>query len=163
PFGESTPDVQLVPRPAANGAKLAGADATTGERAVAFTQVRGRSDKGAVVEGNGRQGGGDAEGRFASPGPLHGGENTSSVPARDAAGLSTLAHLSVQVADHEADGKQPVAVAATPELTLFLPPQGTPLQSPALTLAGRTHAGYRLTVNGDSVHVNGDGTFSHRL
>ena len=125
--------------------------------------MRGRTDANAVIEVNGRKVDVATDGGFTAQVPLHVGENTISVMARDAAGMCNLAHLAVQVADHEQDGKPVVNVDAIPELSLYLPPQGVALQSPALTLAGRTHAGYRLIVNSDSVRVNSDGSFSHRL
>jgi hypothetical protein len=166
PFGQASADVKLASHAAdssGGGVPLASTDGAAGDRPVAWTQVRGRTDSSAVVEVNGRKVAVGADGGFTSQVALHVGENTISVMAHDATGMSNLTHVTVQVADREADGTPVVAVDAIPELSLFLPPKGVALKSPALTLAGHTHAGYRLVVNRDTVAVNGDGSFSHRL
>src|SRR5262249_54719091 len=142
---------------------IASTDDASGSNPMAWTTVRGRTDGGATVQVNGKQTGVAPDGVFSTEVPLHVGENTIAIEAKDAQGLSNLAHVTVQVADHESDGKPVVAVDQSPELTLYLPPKGVALQSPALTLAGRTRAGNRIVVNGDTVQVNTDGTFSHRM
>ena len=166
PYGQASDDMKLAPRPGASGEAVvadANAEVASGGSAVAWTTLRGRTDTGATVQVNGRTAAVADDGGFAVEVPLHVGENNINVVARDAQGLSNQTNIAVQVADREPDGKPVVAVDATPELSLYLPPQGVALKGNALNLAGRTHPGYRVIVNGDTAKVNTDGTFSRRL
>jgi hypothetical protein len=165
PFGQSTDEVRTNTTGALieSAAPIAGTESATGSSPVAFTTLKGVTDAGVQMTVNGQPVVVAADGAFAVEVPLHVGANTFSMVAKDAQGLTNSATLAVDVADRDAEGKSVVVVDAIPELSLYLPPQGTPLQSNALGLAGRTRPGYRLTMNGEPVQVNSDGTFSRRV
>jgi hypothetical protein len=126
---------------------------------VAWTELRGHTDVHAMLEVNGRMIPIASDGGFVAPVSLRVGENTVSILASDSSGMNNLAHVAMNVTSHDPDGTSAVAPDADPELTLYLPPQGVVLKSPALTLAGHTHPGYLLAVNNDTVHVNRGGSF----
>ena len=165
PYGQATEDMKLAPKPGASGEALsdAGGEVAASGTTVAWTTLRGRTDAGTSVMVNGQTAAVANDGAFAVEVPLHLGENTIHVVAKDAQGMSNMTSVAVQVADRASDGAPVVAVDAIPELSLYLPPQGVALQSNALNLAGRTRPGYRVVVNGDSAMVNADGTFSRRM
>src|SRR5262249_20319830 len=166
PFGHASDDVRLAPHAAIvgeAGAQVAALGGAAGGEPVAWTQVKGRTDVGNSVEVNGLTAAVAIDGAFAAEVPLHLGENTINVVARDAKGLTNRASMTVAVADHDANGGPVVAEESTPELTLYLPPKGVALQSTALTLTGRTKPGYMLIVNSDTLHVRMDGSFSHLM
>src|SRR5205823_2650153 len=94
PYGQASTDVRLASNPSqpAAAGQVASAGDGAGTGAVAWTNVRGRTDAGAVIEVNGRKTDVGADGGFSSEVPLHVGDNTISIQAKDAAGLTNLAH-----------------------------------------------------------------------
>ena len=164
PYGQSSEDVRLASKPGGTSEALSDASGESASGStVAWTTLRGRTDAGAELRINGQRAAVASDGAFAVEVPLHMGENTIHVVAKDAEGMSNLSSVTLQVADRASDGAPVVAVDAIPELSLYLPPTGVALQSNALHLAGRTHPGYRVVVNGDSAVVNADGSFSRRM
>src|SRR5262249_23783976 len=165
PFGEAADGTRLAPDAAIvgeAGAQLAAMGGAAGGEPAAWTQGKGRTDAGKGVEVNGLADTVAEDGAFAAEVPLHVGENTINVLARDASGLTNRAAVTVAVADRDANGEPVVAEESTPELTLFLPPKGVPLQSNALNLAGRTKPGYQLIVNRDSGRIHSAASSRHR-
>src|SRR5262249_2662336 len=131
PFGEHTEDVRLAPRAAlvgGAGAPVAALAGAGGDAPVAWTQVRGRTNAGNAVDVDGSAAAVGADGSFGLELPLHVGENDIVVVARDDNGFSSRATLAVAVADRDSAGTAVVAVQGTPELSLYLPPQGVALK-----------------------------------
>ncbi|MFM7231637.1 MAG: hypothetical protein ACKO3S_06605 [bacterium] len=165
PFGQSTGDLRTEPRSAVLevGMPLAADDATTGSSPVAYTTLRGVTDAGATVTVNGQGVSVGEDGTFTVEVPLRVGRNDFALVARDASGLVNTTTRTIEVADRDANGGAVVLVEEEPSLTLYLPPKGVALQSPALGLAGRTRPGHRVTVNGAAMEIRSDGSFSHNL
>ncbi|MEY4374584.1 MAG: hypothetical protein RL760_750, partial [Candidatus Eisenbacteria bacterium] len=164
PIGASTEEVRTNPTSAVveSAQPIAGEEGAS-VQPVAYTTVRGQTDAGASIQVNGVQATVAEDGSFAVDVPLHVGRNEVTMVATDANGIRNSAKMAVQVADRDAEGKSVVLAESTPELTVYLPPAGVPVQSPSLGLTGRTTPGNQVKVNGKPVDVNVDGTFSQRM
>jgi len=166
PYGQKTADVRVAPHasiPSQAGEPVAALGGASGQKPIAWTQVRGRTDPDNAVAVNGVLAEVNEDGAFAVEVPLHIGENNIAVATREPHGLTNHATLTVTVADRDEKGEPIMAEEATPELTLYLPPASVPLQSNALNVAGRTQPGHRVIVNGDTLQVRPDGSFDHRM
>jgi hypothetical protein len=166
PYGQKTEDVRVAPHaslPGESGAPVAALGGAAGEKPIAWTRVRGRTNPDNAVAVNGALVDVAADGAFTIEVPLHMGDNDIAIASRSPRGLTNHASLTVTVADRTEHGDPILAEQPTPELTLYLPPANLPLQSNALNLAGRTRAGNRVIVNGDTLQVRADGSFDHRM
>jgi hypothetical protein len=108
PFGRHTDDYRLAARAIAAdaAAQVAANGGAAGERPVAWTMVRGRTDAGNSVGVNGLVAMVAADGRFEAEVPLHVGENSIDVTARTPGNLTNHAQLTVMVSDRDPRGRR---------------------------------------------------------
>jgi flagellar hook assembly protein FlgD len=93
----------------------------------------------------------DNSGRFSFSYKLNDGENAVELQAADAAGNITRVKRVVGL------------ITEPPEIELNRPMDNEWTNNQMLTIEGRTRPGATLTVNGQAIRVNADGTFQHQL
>ncbi|HYM82454.1 MAG TPA: OmpA family protein [Candidatus Limnocylindria bacterium] len=164
PFGESLEGVGIEPRAAFESSEpLANVGGEVVEQTVARVRLRGRTNAGNRVEVDGAPVAVEPDGSFTADLALHIGENTFGVVARNPTGVLRVANVVVRALDRDPEGQPLVVVESVPEMTLFLPPKGAVLGNTSLTVAGRTRPGHRVTVNGDTLAVAADGSFTGQI
>lgn len=93
----------------------------------------------------------DSDGSFADSLVLSEGQNTISINLTDQAGHTISKQVSVFV-----DSIPPI-------LTITTPTQWEKVNEPEVDVTGKTESGAKLTINGEDVPVNADGTFDYTV
>ncbi|MFN0151653.1 MAG: OmpA family protein [bacterium] len=128
--------------------------------AVAEHRLVGRTDPANTVELDGEPVAVRTDGTFTAELPLRLGANTFGVVVRDTLGMTRVVTLPVNVAAGGPDGALVATAGAVPVLSVSLPPKDAVLANGAYPVSGRTDPGNVVTVNGDPVTVESDGSFS---
>ena len=102
-------------------------------------------------------------GRFAVQVKLKVGENAFDLVVVNKQSINRLSRLILKVKEHDDAGKRVIAVHQIPNMSVSLPPAGTKLVTPELTVSGNTDPGNTITVNGVVINVGIDGVFTTEL
>ncbi len=122
-------------------------------------RVSGLTQRNNTLEIDGRPIEIDPDGSFATDVDLRPGSNLLGIVVRNAAGLSRIANLTVQVTDRAENGDLLLVTASVPNLTVNLPPDGVKLTASRWNYSGATDPGNRVEINGQAVEVAGNGSF----
>ncbi len=162
PYADSLPGYRSGPRasrPAEDAVRLAALGPEPAPLA-ASCRLSARTDPGNRVELDAEPVPVREDGVFTMELPLRPGDNTFGIVVRSPAGYARVANLVVRVFDRDERGRQVVARGRVPDLMVELPPSGRVMTQARLTLSGRTEPDCRVIVNGESLAVMPDGTFS---
>jgi uncharacterized repeat protein (TIGR01451 family) len=121
--------------------------------------LRLRSEPGAAVKIDGVPAKGDGAGVFTADVTVAPGQNTFSVVATSAKGISRATGVTLDLSDHTADGRPRAPSGIVPGLTVDLPPEGAKVPPGKLTVSGRTDPGNVVTVNGVPAVVDEQGRY----
>ncbi len=138
----------------------AGSAETAGQDTMATYEVQGRTTPGNSIEVDGIPIPVKPDGGFTIPLELRRGSNAYGLLVRNSSGTTRLVNLMVTVNDRDQNGELILATDPIPNLTVQLPPRGVPLTQPILAVSGATDPGNRVEINGETVAVADDGTFS---
>ena len=165
PFGAREEGLRIEPRSSSRGATgaLASLEATSSDSIVAHAELVGHASPGDHVEIDGQALRVAPDGSFRTELALHSGDNAFGVLARSGQSPLRVANVVVRVADRESDGSPALASPDQPLLEMVLPAKGLSLATPLLRLQGRTLPGLHVVVNGNKLHVDGDGSFSGEI
>jgi uncharacterized repeat protein (TIGR01451 family) len=162
PYADSLSGYRSGPRasrPAEDAVQLAG-HGPERARLAASCRLTGRTDPGNLVELDAEPVPVREDGVFTADLALRPGDNTFGLVVRSPAGYARVTNLVVRVFDRDERGRQLIAREHVPDLMVELPPPGSVMTQARLTLSGRTQPDCRVTVNGESLAVMPDGTFS---